>query len=236
LVGFAHDHASNLSGEHNGLGPLIKKNIPYYFMDLKDPCQSLSLTVSKALKILPINITGFIDKIHNHFRSPQRVAYLNELQTENGYLVLSLKQYINTRWLNLCESLERLLLIWDSLLLYMKRNPKLNGLKIVNYDKISKPLEAKMFKLQIICLKGIIGMLNETNIVFQNQSLDIENLKLEIEKIIRNTARFVLAHDCIPKDVSQLKEEEWKKFMNKNLIIYLWNILSTLWELISIIN
>jgi len=79
LVGFIHDHASNFSGKYNGLGTLLRKETGRFIFDVKDPCHSLNLIFQKSLEILPSKITGFIDDIHNHFLSPQRRAFLNQL-------------------------------------------------------------------------------------------------------------------------------------------------------------
>ena len=92
------------------------------FLDLKDPCHSLNLTLNKAWEVLPEVIKKFIKSIHSHFSSPQRVAYLNALQAEQGYKILTLCHYVSTRWLSLGQSLERLLALWDSLVCYMGKN------------------------------------------------------------------------------------------------------------------
>ena len=129
FVGFVHDHASSLSGPQNGLGQLMKENLHHPFLDLKDPCHSLNLVLSNSFENLPSEMTKFVEDIHNHFSSPQRVAYLNNLQKGKNMKVLNLKHYAKTRWLSLGQSLTRLLEIWESLIDYMKSKPKFSGLK-----------------------------------------------------------------------------------------------------------
>jgi len=101
LVGFVHDHASVLNGETNGLVALLRKSLDQKFMNLNDFCHSLNLAVDKSLDTLPEELMDFIYDIHNHFIRTQRIAYLNRLQIEKGFKVLSLKHYVKTRWLSL---------------------------------------------------------------------------------------------------------------------------------------
>jgi len=78
MVGYVHDHASNLSGPHNGLGALLKDKFDkknHFFMDIKDPCHALNLVLTHSLESLPTNIMDFVEKIHNFFISPQRIVF-----------------------------------------------------------------------------------------------------------------------------------------------------------------
>lgn len=105
----------------NDLGALLKKEYSNkFFMDLKDPCHSLNLALIHSLNSIPDELMNFIDGIHNHFVSPQRVSYLHNIQSEREFPMLSPKHYVKTRWLSLGESLQRLLIIWDSLIEYGK--------------------------------------------------------------------------------------------------------------------
>jgi len=209
LVGIAHDHASTLSGPLNGLGTLIAEHLPQYFMDLKDPCHSLNLSLSNSLEILPQDLSKFVDNIHNHFASPQRVAYLFRVQRERSYKVLGLRRFVKTRWLSLGESLERLLIIWDSLAEYMKQRPKFIGLKKVKYDYFSSLLENKTFKMKIIVWAGIINKINSRNITFQSQHLEIQNLKSQIYLCIQELARLFIKPQHIPQDISNFVQTDW---------------------------
>jgi len=201
-----HDHASALTGEYNGLGALLNKECEGFIMDLKDPCHSINLALLQSLESLPDQVANFVTEIHNHFISPQRVAYLHKIQLEKGYSLLSPKHYIKTRWLSLGESLNRLLLIWDSLIDYMRKRPPFPGMKKEKYDEFTKLLENKEFKLQIIFMNKVIGKLNETSIKFQNQTSEIQNLKLEISRCLRDLAKLYVHHHQIPKNVIEFQK------------------------------
>ena len=101
FVGFVHDHHSTLTGNKKGLGKLLQKELKTHFMDLKDPCHSINLALTKSLKCLPEEMRNFVDDLHSHFISPQRVSFLLKLQRENNLKQLSLKHYVKTRWLSL---------------------------------------------------------------------------------------------------------------------------------------
>jgi len=214
LVGYVHDHASNLSGVHQGLGVLLKSDVNKFLVDIKDPCHSINLALYQSFEILPTEIKRFIKKIHNHFISPQRIAYLHNLQLDNNFKVLSPKHYVQTRWLSLGQSLERILEIWESLVCYMKLKPKFQGVTNAQYEEFISLLENKTFKLKIVFITGIFGKFNEMNILFQSQNLEIQNLLTGMQHMIKEFARLIIRTNYIPKDVKAFKEEEWDNLEN----------------------
>jgi len=126
----------------------------------------------------------FIKKLHKHFSWPQRRAYLSKIQRENNFKVISPIHYIETRWLSLGLSLHRIILIWESLIKYMRDKPKFSGVKPATYNYFIELLEDKVFRLQIMCLTNIIDKISLMNTKFQSQSMEIQNLKNEMNKCI----------------------------------------------------
>ena len=210
LKGMVHDHASNLTGMNIGVGALLRKDLDHFFMDLKDPCHSLNLILVKAIKTLPKRIMKFIKKIHKHFSWPQRRAFLAKIQRENQFKILAPIHYIETRWLSLGFSLRRILQIWDSLIQYMKAEPKFFGVKLKTYGYFIKLLEDKVFQLQITCLANIIDKINGVNIRFQDQRMEIQNLKYEMNKFLREIMDLYIIPTEIPDDTRDLREKEWQ--------------------------
>ena len=122
LIGFTHDHASSLSGSGIGLFGHLKRALNQRALfNLNDPCHSLNLAIYKALETLNDDIIKFIKKIHTHFIYPQRKAVLSQIQRKENFAELSLRKYVETRWLSLGTSLKRLLKIWPSLIEYMNQ-------------------------------------------------------------------------------------------------------------------
>ena len=210
LIGYVHDHASTLSGSQEGLAGLLKDTLPNYFMDLKDPCHSLNLTLNQALLILPNQLVNFVDSINSHFSSTQRIAYLNTIQLDNGFKVLNPKRYADTRWLSLGQSLDRLIEIWDSLIVYMNSKPKYVGVQDKVYEDFIESLQNPIFRLYIKFFTKVINKMNHTNIIFQNQTLEIQDLKLEIHKFLKEFAKIFLDPKSVPKNIIELKEEQWE--------------------------
>ena len=74
-------------------------------MGMNDLFHALNLVLTHSLETFPDNIMDFVEKIHNYFISPQRIAFLTRLQIENNFIALSPKHYAKTRWLSLGECL-----------------------------------------------------------------------------------------------------------------------------------
>jgi len=214
LIGITHDRASAFTGEENGLDALLQKRKGSFLFTLKDPCHSLNLVLSKSLSLLPKEVQ-FIESISQHFSSSQREARLLKIQREKGLKVLGNKPYIKTRWLSFGESLTRILEIWESLELYMKEKPHYAGISKEKYDDWLSLLQDKEHKLKILCLSGIINKrLNKINIKWQNQSLEIQNLKLEMNQCLKDISCLFLNPEKIPEEVTEMKLKQWDKEEN----------------------
>ena len=201
FIGITHDFASSLSEVDNGLVALIERDLKREFFDLCDPCHGLSLAIRNSLGHLPANLTNFITKIHSHFVSPQRKNQLIRIQEEKGMQSpLVLKKYVQTRWLSLGQSLERLLMLWDSLQIYMEeniakntsnsnKNSQINQKKVerkklknaeledLNYETYNNLLKDDLFKMQISFLNEVISRVNVINERFQSRELSTHEIK-----------------------------------------------------------
>jgi len=211
LVGFTHDHASSLSGEGVGLYGLLKEAFcEKTFFNIKDPCHGLTLSVYKSLELLEdVNIMKFIKKIHSHFISPQRRQYLSQIQRSENYSELSLRHYVETRWLSLGSSLRRLLQNWPSLVKYMEE-PKILSVKKKDKEEFLEALNDESFKLKILFISRVIDKINSINTDFQKQNLEINQLPLLINKIIKEIAELFIKPSMLPKKLSGLSTLEWK--------------------------
>jgi len=207
--GIVHDHGSNLSGKHKGLSVLLENELENYFMDLEDPCHSLNLTLVKSLQALPNNFTEFFRNIQNHFAWPQRVAFLKKIQEENNLKRLNPLHYVENRWLSLGTCLRRIIEIWESLVLYMRAKPKFTGVLSSTYEYFTELLENKVFRLKIICLANLIEKINIMNIKFQNQHMEIQNLKQEINKCLFGILDLYIIPEAIPSNLFNLYELGW---------------------------
>ena len=125
FVGLCHDGAGSLSGSGIGLVGQLRKNFKAHFFDLHDPCHCYNLAIEDALGVISKDYLRFVEQIHSYFNhSPPRTILLNQIQERYKFQVLGLQKYAATRWLSLADSIKRLTVIWDGLVLYFKENKK----------------------------------------------------------------------------------------------------------------
>ena len=208
LSGVVHDRGSNIIGKDIGALKRLKEDLDQSIFDLSDPCHSLNLALTKSLDSLPSDTMRFIEKIHSYFSSPQRVSLLNHIQDEEDLQQYTLCHYVKTRWLSLGSSLKRLLVIWKSLELYMSQsNPP--GIKKDDDKNFLAHLSDDIFHMKIIFLSGIINKINSTNVYFQNQSLEVDNLAYRLKSCINQIAELFLKQTELPDDISNLSNLAW---------------------------
>ena len=65
--------------------------------------------------------------------------------------------------------------------------------------------------MQIICLAKIVGKINEANVLFQKQTLEIQSLKSIINRLIKDFAKLLLSFREIPSNIKDFKNPEWQK-------------------------
>jgi len=242
FIGIAHDHASSLSSLKKGLVGRLK-DLKSNFLDLKDPCHSLNLTLKNSFKILPVKIREFITSIHKHFKnSPQRKSIFKKIQIERNMSPLLLKQYVKTRWLSLGESLQRLLLLWDVLKQYMQIYKKdvlieeegieekeeedesddddgedIDVGKTLNCSELYERLSDKVFRIQIAFLNYIVRKINIYNIRFQDPTLSIADLKTEIFACYEDISSQIVCPDLMNQsNLDERLKLKWKVYRVKN--------------------
>ena len=149
---------------------------------MADPCHCANLALKHSLEALPERVMDFIEGIHTYFAYPQRKARLNILQEEKGRQRLNLKKYVSTRWLSLGESLQRMLVIWESLKEYMENSNEetLNKEKIKR-ERFATLLKDNTLKLEIEFLSNIIEKINRFYLQLQNQKCCINQLNAEMQ-------------------------------------------------------
>ena len=195
IIGLTTDRAQTLLGDQAGLITLLRKDFDQQIFHLPDPCHSLSLVIKHSLGMLPEEIRTFISDINNYFASPQRKEKLKAIQKEGGYSILMPIRYVKTRWLSLGDSIARIIEIWPSLQVYMNTYAGEKGVRVsrviedfndpdielvqINYKTLSSQLNSDSFYTKISMLSLIINRINGYNRVFQSQSLDISQLKLQ---------------------------------------------------------
>jgi len=91
----------------------------------------------------------------------------------------------------------------------MKAEPKFTGVSSSTYKDFTEQLENKVFRLKIICLANLIEKINIINIKFQDQRMEIQNLKHEIHKCLYGILDLYIIPEAIPLRLSNLNELGW---------------------------
>jgi len=211
FIGYTHDNAESLASQKNGLAGLLKKEVPQFFFDLPDPSHCLSLAIKHSLKNLPDNIIKFIDDIHHYFSFPQRKALLKRLQDKEGSRnPLVLKKYVLTRWMSLGESLDRLILIWDDLKIYMdyvienKKNDEVK--KIMKFYFL---LNNNIFKLKIYLLRVLVNQINILHQKLQTQEFNVGCLSTELKLCFQSIFKLICSPEKFETPFKEIINENW---------------------------
>ena len=91
----------------------------------------------------------------------------------------------------------------------MKTKPNFTGLKPLKFEEFLKALESKEFNIKIRVWTSILVRLKEINKKFQGQSLEIQNLKMEINGSISELANLFIDPKHIPQGITEFKADEW---------------------------
>ena len=201
FLAVTHDRASAFVGKNIGLDRLLKLEYPNLYC-LPDPCHGMHLALEKSFLKLPDKIRNFITQIHHHFKFPQRKSLLAQTQAEmpEGTCKGLPLDYCDTRWLSLSESLDRLLNIWPSLTKYMEKmnsTPKHRTSETQNFEDL---LQSEIFRLQILCLKEIVGKVAMTNEIFQSQDLRVDRVNQELKSCWKSLTKLILNEEKLTQE------------------------------------
>ena len=218
LIGLTHDNLETLASNANGLVGLLKDCSSNFIYNVADPCHGISLSLKHAItNNLPDEIMDFIVNIHTFFNYSQRKAELRNIQEKENMKVLSLKKYVDTRWLSLGVSLQRLLEIWPSLQAYIHAFlPKKSKKDVKKLQEFGKLLDAKDFELKLRALSYIINQLNSLSEKLQNHTFNIAILKTEMKLCFKTLLKLFCSSDILDKSLEELINIDWEAVSKKN--------------------
>lgn len=121
-VAFCSDNANVMMGMNKGVAGFISRENPDLFIT-GCTCHLCHLAASKAaselkhasIEELLVDIYFYVDK------SSKRSKMLLQFQEQCGVETLKILKHTSTRWLSLANSIERLLKIWEPLVLFFKQ-------------------------------------------------------------------------------------------------------------------
>lgn len=124
LIGFITDGASVFKGHLKGVQKLIRDKVPG-LIGIHCMAHCCDLIAKKSYAKLEIDIDSFLRDIIHYFRnSTVNSAKFKEFQKALDVTPLNILGIVKTRWLELYNSIKRILDLWDVLKQYMKGNNK----------------------------------------------------------------------------------------------------------------
>ena len=140
-----------------------------------------------------------------------------------------LTPYVATRWLSLENSLSRLLDVWEPLKSYFELLKKgdnddeiedeeseneedtdeRENFAVASKNRWPDLLNDPIFKFKLSLLLTIIEKVNVTNRIFQSQSMQIQNLKLQMISLYNKIAKLAITSDKTTEKIETLIQVQW---------------------------
>lgn len=152
---------------------------------------------------------NFVEDLHSYFNFPQRRAKFKAIQESLGKRELVLKKYIDSRWLSLGESLNRLLIILEEMGIYMDRAIIEEEGSLENLIFFSTCLKDEHFYMEILFLTSIISRLNDCNKLLQSQDYQAHEFKTEIRLCFKFFLRLVVREEKVLDDIKNHSNLDW---------------------------
>jgi len=208
LMGIVTDEGPNMAGKYSGVSARLCKDYPYAINAL-DLSHLYHTIFKKSLKGFPDKVLDIINGISKHFAySTQRKALLKKMQISRGSQQLGVLHYVETRWLSMEQSLERILEIWDILASY--------------FEKYGTQKEKLYFipenQVYLHILYSLAYKLNACNLFFQKDNLFYDGV---VEKI--KSSFVIFANMVLSPETRSLKFEAqlalpFEKMTNKDFV------------------
>lgn len=197
IMGVASDQGSNVSSPNVGLAGRLQNEYPYT-IHVSDFSHLYHLILKEAVSVFPKDVLNIISDLSSHFsRSPQRRAKFEAVQVKLGLESLQILRLVESRWLSLKETTERILKLWIPLKTYFEEN-KLEEAEIFTkknelYLTVLLILTSKLnyynlrFQATHIYYDEIMDLLDESFLVFAMQIFNGKGKSLsELAKIAWN--------------------------------------------------
>ncbi len=188
LVGQAFDGAANMSGQFKGVAARMKEIAP---AALYVHCHGhlLNLALQSAISFIPLfrNCLGTLQSLYVFIEgSTKRHALFQEIQKQQGYVFISLKDQSDTRWSCRYTSVKatvcRLKSITQALIeMERDRNCKVSN----DATSLLKSLCAHDMVLCLLILETLLAHTNALSAYLQGKNVDIVTAKKTAEAVVK---------------------------------------------------
>lgn len=211
VIGFASDGCNTMMGDDNSVKTRFERDCPGITV-LKCICHSMALCASEASKKLPRSCEKLAKDVYRYFASSyNRQKKFKQCQK---FLDLKIKKLLHpaqTRWLSLKEVVERLLEMWEALILYFATVP-LDETETVK--DIITGLNDPLIRLLLFFVNFALPKFTQANLTFQSSSPQITSMQATMEKTLKSLLKCYLdgnyvertpLHSINPRDMRYVK-------------------------------
>ncbi|EEZ98954.1 hypothetical protein TcasGA2_TC004808 [Tribolium castaneum] len=200
MLGFAADNASVMMGHISGIKARFHELNPNIFV-LGCTCHSLHLAASAACSKIPKDLEEFVRNLYNYFsNSPKRINQLEEFQKFLDLKPFKMIRPCQTRWLSLQAVMDRIILLWDSLQLHFT-NFLFESLRnaLDCETKLLEGLRNPVYKMYLLFLSYILGIVNQIILQFQSEGTQIHLLYNKFTALYNTVLRNYIKKSVIDK-------------------------------------
>lgn len=193
MIGFAADNAAVMQGNKKGLQARFQTEIPNLFV-LGCVCHSLALCSSEACKKIPTSVECLARDIISYFaNSSKRLTELKEYQAFFMIEPHKLLKLSQTSWLSLQAVVDRILELWDALILFFTHETYSKD-NAINPKAVLDALNNTVFKLYFHFLSYVLDIVN--NIQFQSESPQLHLLHDKVSVLFHTILKNFIKPEC----------------------------------------
>jgi len=195
-------------GPNAGLCSRLKQKLPH-IVTVKDFSHLYHTIFKKALKAFPQPIIAMIRDISSHFSYiTQKSALLEEIQPTNNFQKLRVLSFVETRWLSMRETVNRILEIWPSLKVYFDKHG----------DKTQKTYFTLENETYLRVLYVLINEINSYNVYFQRENLYYNDILEKIEESFIVLFNTIAISEKRNLDFDSLFKLPFEELKNKDIL------------------
>lgn len=204
IIGFGADNCSVNMGINNSISSRLKENLPGIVI-IGCICHSLHICASEASKELPRHLEDLAKSVYSFFshsskRSTEFLEFIDFVNMDP----LKLLHPSQTRWLSLKAVVERILKLWDALVLYFIQ--KVSTEKLVAADNILRYLQNPYTKLYFFFLDWVLKIIVGANEYFQSEKVVVMDVHDKMCEVYREILFAYLKREyVINKNLSEVE-------------------------------
>lgn len=183
FVGFSSDTTSKMVDQHHSVFSLLKAEIPD-IVCVRCLYHLIHLAASKACLKLPRSVEDLLRNISSHFsRSCVRQETLKKFQEFHSTKLHKILSPSTTRWLSLQACIDRVLEQYVPLKKYLQEAVFSDPSKTT--EDMLQTMENKFTRLYLEFMSYVLGLLNDFNTMFQQETSLLHKIKPETMQLLK---------------------------------------------------